>query len=143
MSKLNTAEKNAPKERQAQLLANSMIREIKQSNPNMDNDDLKKAKSKALTRARATVGAKKELVDITPREWEAIQSHAITKTTLEKILNNADESQVKKYATPKDKPSMTPARVTRARSMLNAGCTMAEVAEILGVSTSTISKYVN
>lgn len=143
MSKLNIAEKNAPKERQAQLLANSMIREIKQSNPNMDNDDLKKAKSKALTRARATVGAKKELVNIEPREWEAIQAHAITKTTLERILNNADESQVKKYATPKDKPTMTSSRVARARAMLNAGCTIAEVADTLGVSTSTISRAVS
>lgn len=142
MSKLNIAQKNAPKERQAQLLANSMIKEIKDSNPNMDSDDLKKAKSRALTRARATVGAKKTLVDITPSEWDAIQSHAITKTTLEKILNNADEAQVKQYATPKTAVTMTPVKIARAKSMLAAGCTLAEVADILGVSTSTVSKAV-
>lgn len=142
MSKLNTAQKNSPKERQAQLLANSFIKEIKDANPDMDGDDLKKAKNKALTRARATVGAKKELIDITPSEWEAIQAHAITKTTLTKILDNADESQVKQYATPKTGTGMTSAKISRAKSMLAAGCTLAEVADVLGVSTSTISKAI-
>lgn len=142
-SKLNEALKNSPRERDAQRLAGSFLKSIRQANPDMDKDDYKKARNRSLDKARAIVGAKKPLVTITPREWEAIQAGAISKTQLKKILDNADEAEVKKLATPKDKPSMPSSKVARAKAMLNAGCTMAEVAERLGVSTSTVSRAIN
>lgn len=144
LSKLNLAQKNAPLERQAQLLANAEVRAKKEADPNMDNDDLKKIKNQALTRARARVGANKKevMINITDKEWEAVQAGAVSKTTLSKILNNTDEDRVKQLAMPKDKPTMTSARVSRAKSMLAKGCTIAEVAEALGVSPSTISRAV-
>lgn len=140
--KLNIALKNAPLERQAQLLANAEVRAKREADPNMDNDDLKKVKNQALTKARARVGANKKsvMVEITDREWEAIQAGAVSKTTLEKILNNTDENRVKELATPRNKKTMTPSRVSRAKSMIASGCTLAEAAEALGVSVSTLSK---
>ena len=140
--KLVRAEKNQPRERKAQLLANTEIKAKRDANPDMDSDDLKKVKAQALKRARDRVGAKKSdvMVDITDKEWEAIQAGAISASKLAKILNNTDEDRVKQLAMPKDKPKMDSSRVARARAMLNAGCTQAEVAEILGVSVSTLIK---
>lgn len=142
--KLVRAEKNQPRERKAQLLANTEVKAKREANPDMDSDDLKKIKSQALKRARDRVGAKKSdvMVDITDKEWEAIQAGAISSTKLTKILNNTDEERVKQLAMPKDKPKMDASRVARAKAMLNAGCTQAEVAEMLGVSVSTLIKAI-
>lgn len=144
-AKLNRALKNAPLERQAQIIANASFKAKKEANPMMDKDDIKKEKNKSLERARAKVGASKKdvMIHITDREWEAIQAGAVSKTTLEKILNNTDEERIKELATPKQKIVMNSSRIARAKSMLNAGCTQAEVAEALGVSVSTLSRSLN
>lgn len=143
--KLINAQKNAPKERKAQLIANVEVKAKREANPDMDKDDLKKLKNQALQRARDRVGADKKsvMVDITDKEWEAIQAGAIGSTKLNQILNNTDEDRIKQLSMPKNKPTMTDARVARAKSMINAGCTLAEVAEILGVSVSTISRSIS
>lgn len=145
MSQLNIALKNAPKERQAQLLANNVVRAKKEADPNLSNDDIKKIKTQALDEARRRIGASKKdvQVKISDREWEAIQSGAISTNTLTKILSNADETEIKKLATPKERITMNPSKVARAKALLNNGCTQAEVADMLGVSVSTISKAIN
>lgn len=144
-SQLRIAQMNAPLERQAQLLANTVVASKRRANPDMDNDDLKKIKQQALNEARLRVGANKKdvMVKITDREWEAIQAGAISTTKLTQILNVTDETRVKELATPKTKVTMTSAKIARAKAMLNAGCTQAEVAERLGVSVSTLSKALN
>jgi hypothetical protein len=142
--KLNIALKNAPKERQAQLLANQIFEAKKQADPSMDKDHIKKAKGQALTTARARIGAGKQRVDITPSEWEAIQKGAISDSKLRSILNNADLDKVKKYATPKATSNITNANRTRAKAMAASGnYTTKEIADALGVSTSTVNKIVN
>lgn len=142
MSKLNIAMKHKPLERQATLLSNVIVDAKKKSNPYLDNDDLKKIRNQALAEARSRVGSKKSdfSVKITDKEWEAIQAGAISHTKLTKILNNTDLDRVRELATPKQAISMTPAKIARAKAMLNAGCTQAEVADILGISVSTLSK---
>lgn len=144
-AKLNTALKNKPKERQAQLIANQLIDARKASNPEIVDDkaQLKKLKSQALIEARARTGASKQdvLIHITDKEWHAIQSGAVSQNTLSQILSNADMDRVKSLATPKStKSGLSPSAIARARSMLAAGRTQAEVADALGVSTSTLSK---
>ena len=134
-AKLNTALLNKPRERQAQLMTNSLF--YKNRKPDMDPDAEKKLKTRSLAQARAATGAKKALIDITDREWEAIQARAISSTKLDQILNNADIDKVKKLATPKQ-VKMTSAKATRAKSLLDRGYTYAEVAQQMGVSTSTI-----
>lgn len=142
-SKLNTAMSNAPRERQAQVVANAQYQNKLASNPDMDKDEKKKAKFQILAEARARTGAKKELVDITEKEWEAIQAGAVSPNMLGDILKNTDIEQIKKYATPKSKPTMTTAKVSRARSMAAAGYTQAEIAEQLGVSVSAIKNAIS
>lgn len=140
-SKLNIAQKNAPLERQAILLANSTVSAKRKANPDLTKEEIKKIKGQALTEARRRTGADKVRINITPKEWEAVQSGAVSSNLLDSILNHADLDQVKQYAMPREQPAMNSAKVSRAKSMLNAGYTAAEVADTLGVSTSTLYNY--
>ena len=139
-AKLNVALKNRPIERQAQLLANSMVRTARQANPDMDNDDIKKLKGRCLTEARVRTGAKKNQIYITDKEWEAIQAGAISPSALKQILNNADQDRVKELSTPRSNKLMNTSNVSRAKQMLDNGYTQAEVADALGVSVSTLKR---
>lgn len=141
-SKLNVALKNAPLERQAQLLANKIVSTKKESNPNMEAADLKKIKGQALAEARSRTQAKKHQIELTEREWEAIQAGAVSTNTLTQILNNTDLDRVKQLATPRSKNSMTTAKVSRAKAMLSSGYTQAEIADALGVSTKSIAELI-
>ena len=137
---LDRALKNAPRERQAQAIANSQIRAIYKEHPEYDKDDMRKARGRALVNARAQTHAKKDQVTISDREWEAIQAGAVSAHKLDKILQNADLDVVREKAMPKRGNSMTKAKEARAKAMLNSGYTIAEVADQLGVSATTISK---
>jgi predicted transcriptional regulator len=139
-AKLNTALKNAPLERKAQLLANHLYRLKLEANPNMEKDDKKKARGLALVTARERVGAGKDRIKFTDREWEAIQSGAISNSKLRTMLNNSDMDYTKKLALPKNSVGLTANRLSLAKSRINAGYTIAEVADSLGVSASTLSK---
>jgi DNA-binding NarL/FixJ family response regulator len=138
-SKLRIAEMNSPRERQAQIVGNAIVAQKRAANPDMDQDELKKLRTQALAEARTRTGANKDLVEITPSEWEAIQAHAISHTMLADILKNTDVENVKQLATPKTRPTMTTAKVARAKGMAALGYTQAEIAEQLGVSVSTIT----
>lgn len=142
-AKLNIALKNAPRERQAQFLANSRISLIREENPDMTKDELKKVSDQCLAQARVATGASKTRVKLTDREWEAIQARAISPTKLATIMNNTDLDNLKKLATPKEYTStLTSAKIARAEAMLNAGYTQAQVAEEFGVSTSTLMRAI-
>lgn len=138
-AKLNMALKNAPLERQAQVIANARFRLKKDANPEMDAAEIKKLRSKELQDARERVGARKDLVKIEPREWEAIQAGAVTKTKLNQILDNTDVEKIKALATPREKTAMSTTDLNRAKLMLVGDKhTLAEVADALGVSVDKL-----
>lgn len=141
-SALMLAEKNAPHERQAQILANSIVAAKKKDNPGMTNDELKRLKGQAISGARIKVGAKSTKVNISPKQWEAIQAGAISNNTLVKILNHTDLDLIRKYATPRAAIGLTEAQIARAKAMLDSGATSAEVADRFGVSSSTLYKAI-
>lgn len=141
-AKLNIALKNAPLERKAQAIANATVNAKVKANPDMDADDLKKIKGQALNSARNRIGAGKQPVVITDREWEAIQAGAISSNKLNDILNNTDLDKIKQLATPRTKTGMSPAKKNKARNMLSAGYTQAEVADALGVSVGTLAESI-
>lgn len=143
MSQLNIALKNAPLERQAHLLAKSVVDAKKAANPYMEESEIKKLRGQALTAARARTGAKKKTIDISPKEWEAIQAGAISNNQLIKILNNTNMDKIKQLATPRVSLTLTQAKQDKAKAMLASGYTQSEVAEAIGVSTSTITKLIN
>ena len=142
--KLTLALMNAPRERQAQVIANAIYKRKLESHPEMEETELKKLQSKALTEARLRIGAGKDKIKIEPREWEAIQAGAISNNVLKQILNNTDVEKIKELATPREKSVMDDATRNRAMLLLRprsngqAPYTLAEVADQLGVSVSTL-----
>ena len=140
-AKLNNSLLNAPKERQAQLLANDIVNKKVAANPDTDKDQIKKLKQQALTEARAKFGAKRNTIDITDNEWEAIQKGAVSENVLEKILQNADIDSLRSKATPRNNSTLSDAKLNKMQAMKTSGYTNSEIAEALGVSASTISKY--
>ena len=143
--KLDKAARNAPRERQAHAIANSVVKAKKEANPDMDSKEIKKANQQALEDARARVGAsgKGTRIDITPKEWEAIQAGAISDSKLTQILRYADMDKVREYATPKTYNSISPSKASRARAMRESGYTIQQIADAMGVSRSAISKVLN
>ena len=142
-AKLNVALKNAPRERQAQTIANAIVQAKKKDNPDMTNKELKKVGQQALDAARRQVGAKKEQVVITDSEWTAIQAGAISTNKLKKILDNADMDKVKQLATPKSSNKVNTQTISRIKALKANGYTNSEIANKLGISTSTVIKNIN
>ena len=142
-AKLNVALKNAPRERQAQIMANAVVAAKKQDNPDMTKAEIKKASQQALTQARAIVGAKRETIQITDREWEAIQAGAISESKLTQIINNVDMDSLRQRATPRATTTLSTAKQNKIASMNASGYSTSEIAEALGISSTTVSKYLN
>lgn len=140
-AKLNIALRNAPKERQAQVIANANVAAKKKDNPDMTNAEIKKAGQQALTSARVKVGAKREPIKLTDKEWEAIQAGAISENKLKQIINNVNIDELRQRATPRTTTSLSSAKISKISSMNASGYSIAEIAQALGVSTSTVSKY--
>lgn len=146
-AKLTAAKRNAPIERQAQLVANTIVKARINSNPELaeDKDAIKKIKNKSLEYARGVMGANKKAVQvvITDKEWEAIQAGAISDSKLKEILNNTDTDAVKKRATPRTSTGLSSAQISRIKAMAANGLTQAEIADAIGVSTSSINNALN
>ena len=145
MSKLNDAEKNSVRERQAARLANAEVKRKRAAGEIEEAGDIRKASQKAMTKYRQEVGAisrRERNIKITDREWEAIQAGAISENKLKRILANADTDELRQRATPRSTKTVSSANGVRIRNMVASGnYTMAEIAKQLGVSTSTIQKY--
>jgi hypothetical protein len=137
-AKLRIANRNAPLERQAQILANGVVSAKRKANPTMAKADLKKIESQALTEMRARTGAKKQRIVIDDDEWAAIQAGAVSPHKLNQIIRHSDLDRLKHLATPHTKLLMDSSKIARAASMLNSGYTQAEVAAALGVSLTTL-----
>ena len=138
-AKLNIANSNKPVERQAQLLANSVVKRKRNAKPDMDAAEVKKLKGQALVAARERVNARKQKITITDKEWEAIQAGAVSHNVLTQILSNADLDHVKALSTPRTTTTMSSTRVSRARLLVNKGYTRAEIADFLGVSVAALA----
>ena len=139
--KLSVAKKNGVLERQAQRIANKKMDIILEANPELEHDKehFKREKGRQLDAARKAVGAKKLQIGskqnpLTDREWKAIESHAVSKSTLIDILKNADKGRVRELAMPKTKTGMPAAKVARAKAMLRSGYSRAEICDMLDVS---------
>lgn len=136
---LNLALRNAPLERQAQIIGNAIYRQKLQANPGMDEGEKKKVSSKALEEGRIRMGAKKDPIEISPREWQAIQAGAISPSKLKDILDNTDTEKLKELAMPREAAVHDPAMRDRAAQLLRGDqYTQAEVANHLGISVSTL-----
>lgn len=142
-SKLHKQYLRAPRERQAQLEANKNY--YNALVPGMSKDDKNKLKAQILAAARQkhNPADPEGKFNITPKEWEAINSGAISHTKVTDILKFGNSEQIKKYATPKAQVEVKAPSIARAKALIANGYTPAQVAEQLGVSTTTIYNIVN
>lgn len=145
MAALKVAQLNAPLEREAQRIANARVKAKVQANNITDKDEISKIRRSAISDARNSTGAsgKRTRITISDGEWTAIQSGAISDTTLSEILRYAEPKTVRERATPRRTTQLSDARISRIKAMANSGHTNAEIAEALGISTSAVSKYLN
>ena len=114
---------------------------MKRANPEMTKKELKKQKQLALNRARNRYGAQRRSIDITERGWQAIQAGAFSESTLSQILRFADTDQVRAYATPRSTTALSNGKRAKIKAMRASGYTTSEIANALGISPSTVSKY--
>ena len=145
MSALRVAQLNAPREREAQRIANARVKAKVQDNNITDKDEISKIRRAAINDARVATGAsgKRTRITISDGEWTAIQAGAISDTTLSEILRYAEPKTVRERATPRATTQLSQARVNRIKALANSGHTNAEIAEALGISSSAVSKYLN
>ena len=149
MDKLDSSDLNKIKERTAQRKANAEIERKKKAHMEETGEELKgealrKLSQQALNKYRQEVGSisrRDRNIDITDKEWEAIQAGAISENTLKRILNTTDIDKLRERATPKLTNSLSSAQVNRAKAMASSNYTIEQIAKKLGVSTSTVSKY--
>ena len=149
MARLNEAEKNSVRERQAVRLANATVKAkqkaAEEAGSELSKSDIRKESQKAMTKYRQEVGAvsrRDRNIKITDREWEAIQAGAITENKLKRILANADIDELRQRATPRDSRAISVGQANRIKVLsANGNLTIAEIAEQIGVSVSTVKKY--
>ena len=146
-AKLNYSAKNAPRERYAHIIANNRYKAALEANPELkyDKDKLKKLRNRCLAYGREMAGAsgEKRKFNITDAEWEAIENHAITASTMNKIINNIDTQLIREHCTPKATLAISTAQINKIRVMASnkGGYTIDEIAKACGVSASTVKKY--
>lgn len=146
-SKLNVALRNAPRERQAQAMANAIVAKKKQEMPELANSknakELAKVRQQALTSARTKTGARRTTIPITEKEWEAIQSGAVTANMISEIINHMDADQLREYSTPKARREISESKQGKIKNLKNSGYTPSEIAAMVGVSVATVNKYID
>ena len=141
---LNLAILNKPKEQLAQAKANAIVAQKRKADPDLKQKDLKKIRQQALVDARASTGAMRHPIDVTPKQWEAIQAGAISANKLTEIMQFMNDEQLKQYATPKTtNREISPTKKAKIIAMAAQGYTPSEIADATGLSTSTVHKYSN
>ncbi len=141
VNKLREVEVAKPMERKAQRLANARLVEYKQSNPGASSGELKRKGQQFLTQFRLALGSKKPTIDITPKEYEAIQAGALSDTIVTAIFKAAKSSQLWDYAYPKK--GLTASEKALIESMKRNGYTMQEISDRVGRSVSYLYDQVD
>lgn len=146
-AKINAAISQKPNERAAQALYSYTVAAQKAAHPeNRDDKEwIKKVKNQALTEARRRIGTSKKdrTINITDREWEAIQSGAISSSKINTILANSDKDRLRQLATPRKENAISSTKIARIQHLIAAdpNATYSEIADQVGVSASTVAKY--
>ena len=138
---LKKALQNAPREREAQRRANYRLKLILQDNPDLDKSEVKKIRQREMVKARQEVGAARNPISISKRQWEAIQAGGISASVLSEILRFADEATVRQYATPRATQELSVAKIAKIKNMNNSNYDIRQIADAVGCSPATVYKY--
>lgn len=138
---LKDVKANSVLEIQAQTLGNKRFFAIKkQYGDDLTEEQKKRLKNECIAGARLTVGAKKPTIQISPKEWKAIDAGAISSSTLVDILANTSLDTIRSYTMPR--PSLR-SRVSYTdecliKSYKDRDIPVSQIAELMGLSSSTI-----
>ena len=137
---LRKAQAQKPLDRRADVIAGAVVKQKLTDDPTLryDSDRKKKVERQAKAAARNRLNLEKPVIEISDRQWDAIQSGAVSASRLRDILTYADKKKVMELAMPRTNPVMTSAIAARAKAMLAAGNSTADVAAALGISASTL-----
>ena len=146
--KIKRAQAKAPIERQAQILANKTVQAKLDENPDLDYEHKKKLQGQAIQAARKAYqrqyhdayGENASEIEITDREWEAIQKGALSSNAITTVLKYANLDKVKERATPRAKTTIPAARVSLIKKFRKSGYTIAEIASAVGMSPNDVTK---
>lgn len=143
-AKLNDAQKNAWREREALRKSNVELGKRISEDPSLSGEDLKKLGQRSLSKNREEIGSvsrRKRNITIDDKEWEAIQAGAISNNKLKQILDNSDPDSLRQRAMPKQQAFLSSAQIERAKRMADSNFTIEQIAKKMGVSKSTLYKY--
>lgn len=143
-ARLNEARKNSPKERAALRMANVAVKKQTRNDPDMKPDDIKKYAQRSVSKYRNEVGTitrKNRAIVITDKQWEAIQSGAISENKLKKILQYTDADSLRQRAMPKGAPKISQAQISRMKHLADSNFSLQYIADQFHISPSTVSKY--
>jgi hypothetical protein len=137
---LRQAQKQKPLDRRADVIAGAFVKARHREDPLLrtDLDRKKKVERQAKAAARARLGLTKPVIQISDRQWDAIQAGAVSSSRLRDILEYADPKRVAELSMPRVNTVMTSAITARAKAMFAAGATNADVAASLGIPASTL-----
>ena len=143
--KLKEVYLNKPLERQALILGNKRYYAAKRDG-SYSRDQLKRLQNECIAGARLSIGAKKPTISITPKEWKAIDAGAVSSNILTQIINNTSLDVIRAYTMPRQTQrslvSYTDECLIRSMAA-RPGVTQAEIADAMGLSTSTINAILN
>lgn len=144
-NKLKEVKANKYLERQAQILGNKRYYAAKRDG-DYNLDQLKRLQNECIAGARLSIGAKKPTINITPKEWAAIDAGAVSSNILTEIINNTSLETIRAYIMPRQTQrslvSYTDECLIRSMAA-RPGVTQAEIADAMGLSTSTINTILN
>ena len=120
----------------------------KEKGEEYSKNDITKEGQRALQSARIGYGAKMggekgASIKITPKEWEAIQAGAISNNKLVQIINNSDLDKLKELATPRTAVILSDSKKAMIKSRSASGYTLSDIADSLGISTTTVQKVLS
>lgn len=140
-AQLLLVKKNKPKERQAKLLADKYVEQERAKYEELKEKDEKKIRGRAMNKARLETGSKRPDIDFTDKQWEAIQARAISPNTLKELMQATKIEKIRERATPKTERGLSTAKQASIERLAAQGKSQAYIAEVLGISTSTVNKF--
>ncbi len=141
-ARLNEALINSVRERDAKRRTASAMKKKMEENPELKGEDKRKVETRYLNQYRQEVGAiprRKRSIQITDKQWEAIQAGAISENKLKTILDNSDPDILRERAMPSNRRGLTNAQIIRIKAMSNSNFTLQQIADKLGISKSAVS----
>lgn len=148
-AKIRISKANLPAERHAQILANDEVRKAiltaNEDGIKLSQKEIGKIAALAINNARAKAGSRGKDVRfaVTDKEWEAIQAGAVSPNVLKDVLRFANKDRITELAMPKRSPTLSSAKLAKAKSMAASGYAISEIADALGYSPSTIYRHLH